>query len=330
VAKLGAVRILVIAFSAAAVWGRGHPADGPRSVQSVNPFYLNRLESGEALIEARQWEEALKEFEVAAFGLASRRDLLAKTYLLMGLCLAKLGSRESAAEKTAAAAGLADWEALLEIRFPETIKADLEKLVAEARRMPPAASPDREAGPETVRPKESPPTEGPPSEAPAKSSDGPALERPDPSSFQGLQAAIQADPRYAAPYYALASLQARDGEFEAAAKTLRDLLRNIPAEVRGHLLLGRYAYEGRKLKEAERSLEMFLNLAAAHPAEEAFRDEARALLVLAAYLQGKDGKARAALAAASEVFDPARFARLTLKPRDLDRLLVLRTAFGKR
>jgi|GEM_PF-1823330 len=302
--------------------------------QTMDPFYTGRLEAGVSLLEASLYAEALKEFEVAAFGLSSQRDLLVKAIALKGLCQSKLGDKESSLESLAAAAELAGWQGLLEIPVPEAVKADFQKLIAEARKTPPPKTEDRkpEFAPVAVpAEKTPPPAEKPPPTPPAKSTAFPPSEKPDPNSFEGLQAAIRADPRYAAPYYGLASLQARQGDIDSARATMRDLLRNIPGELRGHLELGRYAYEGRKLKEAEDALERFLGFAASgHPVEAGLRDEALALVILVSYLRGDDDKTRAILENAAEIFNPLRFAALPLKTPDLERLLVLRAVFGKK
>jgi cytochrome c-type biogenesis protein CcmH/NrfG len=101
---------------------------------------------------------------------------------------------------------------------------------------------------------------------------------------------------------------------------LNKLLENNQAEIRGHLELGRIAFGERRLKDAEKSLEKFLELKNNVPIERHQVLEAKALLALSAYLRGDSKKALAALNDAPELADPAFRESLELAPDDLDRL----------
>jgi tetratricopeptide (TPR) repeat protein len=261
--------------------------------QAVDPFYLARLEAAASLYEARRYDEAIKELEVAAFGLSSRKDHLARVQVLKALCYAKMGEKAKAAECLAAAAEVAGWEALSGTNVPEMAKADLARLVAEA----------------TTK------TSAPP---------------PDPTSAEGLKAAIRSDPTNPIPYLALATLYIQKNDPSSARKIYLDLLARNPSEIRGHLELGRLDYQARKLKNAERSLEKFLALAAGRTLDEHWKDEAWAMIILSSYLRGDENKTRKALQSGREIFAPARLAALTLSSQDINRLLAVRAALEKK
>lgn len=305
-----------------------HPQAGQPG-QTIDPFYAVRFEAGLSFMEARLYEEALREFEVAGFGLSARKDLMARIHVLKGLCQSKLGDKAKASESLAAAAELVGWEALPLVSVPESVKPDLPKLIDEARKSPPPKTEEKAAPPVVPAAKPAPgrptPGEVPSKAAPAEKPAG--TSNPDPA--EGFRRLILADPRYPSPYYSLAEHYARTNDYGAARKTLRELLRNIPAEIRAHLELGRLAYEARDLKEADRSLETFLALGE-KTAGERPKDEARTLLVLVSYLRGDDEKARKVLAASAGMFTPARLAALTLDPREVDRVLVIRAVLGKK
>jgi tetratricopeptide (TPR) repeat protein len=297
--------------------------------QTIDPFYAVRFEAGLSLMEAGRYEEAFKEFEVAGFGLSARKDLWARIHVLKGLCQSKLGNKSKAFESLAAAAELVGWDALPLVSVPEPVKPDLPKLIAEARKNPPPKA-EEKAAPLIVSVEKPAPDRPVPSDVPSKAAPAEKpVGKPNPDPVEGFRRLILADPRYPSPYYSLAEHFAQRGDFGAARKTLRDLLRNIPTEVRGHLELGRLAYEARDLKEAGKSLERFLALAE-KSADERSKDEARALLILVSYLRGDDKKARAVLAASAGLFTPARLAALTLAPREVDRVLVIRAELGKK
>lgn len=289
------------------------------SAQAIDPFYLNRLQAGENLLLAKLYGEALKELGVAAFGLSSDKVLLAKTYVLMSLSHARLSQNDRAGETLRAASSLVGWDALSEIAVPEPFKPDLAKLIAGAKGTPPASEKPLEKPQAKDKPAPAPPTPAISSAAGENSVKPP----PDVGTVERLKREIQENPRDARPSYALALHLAQNGDFSNARKTLQEFLAKNPAEIRAYLEIGKIEYQARKLKDAERSLEKFLELTASRPMDQYLLDEARALIILSAYLRGDGKKTRLALESAGDLFRPERLAALTLEAKDIDRLLTI-------
>ena len=101
---------------------------------------------------------------------------------------------------------------------------------------------------------------------------------------------------------------------------MNKLLENNPAEIRAHLEIGRIAYGERRLKDAEKALEKFLDLKNNVPMDRRQVLEGKVLLALSAYLRGDSKKALDALNDAPELADPAFRAGLGLPADDLERL----------
>ena len=86
---------------------------------------------------------------------------------------------------------------------------------------------------------------------------------------------MNANPRDPLSYYELASHYLKNKDIANARKTLETLLVRNPAEIRGHLEIGRLEYAARNLKAAEKSLEKFLALTPSVRIEDRLRDEGR-------------------------------------------------------
>jgi len=83
--------------------------------QSTSSFYENLLRSGEEALLSGEYQRALKELEIAAFGLFHRKSSAAKAYLLMSLSSYHLENRENAEKFLKDAALLVSEEELREI-----------------------------------------------------------------------------------------------------------------------------------------------------------------------------------------------------------------------
>jgi TonB family protein len=99
------------------------------SPQDIDAFYLKALEKGEKAFLSRDYPQAAKEFEVAAFGLAGNSELKAKALSYLGLTRFYLNDIKACEKNLREAAGLlkeGDWSGL-EIA-PEA-RPDLERLL---------------------------------------------------------------------------------------------------------------------------------------------------------------------------------------------------------
>jgi tetratricopeptide (TPR) repeat protein len=278
--------------------------------QNIDPFYLQSLKMGESLFLAKRYKEASESLEIAAFGLASKKDGLARTRVWLALCYTYLNERVKAEQNLKSAQTILGTEALRSIDLPEPARTDLAKIL-------------KIFSPETPPVPKAPPVET------TKASEVPAAKiatalAGEPagglSTEAMLRESIRREPRQVESYYTLAKLLVEAKDPAAAKATLNKLLENNPTEIRGHLELGRISYSERHLKDAEKSLEKFLELNKSVPAERRLVVEAKVLVALSAYLRGDTKKAQAVLNDAPELLDPAFRAGLGLAADDLERL----------
>jgi tetratricopeptide (TPR) repeat protein len=289
----------------------------PSPGQNVDPFYLKSLREGESQFQAKHYKEASESLEIAAFGLSAKKDALGRTRVWLALCYTYLNERAKAEQNLKSAQAILGTEGLRSIDLPEPAKTDLAKVLKIFLDAPPIPKPP---APETRKAPEITPTKinaATPLKNSAAPAGGPAAGL---QTEALLRESIRREPRQADSYYALAKLLVEAKDPAAAKAALAKLLENNPAEIRGHLELGRIAYGERRLKEAEKSLEKFLELTDSVPAERRRIVEAMVFLALSAYLQGDTKKAQASLKDAPELNDPAFRAGLGLAADDMERL----------
>jgi tetratricopeptide (TPR) repeat protein len=288
--------------------------------QAIDPFYLKSLKEGESQFQAKHYKEASDCLEIAAFGLHSKKDDLARTHVFLALCYAYLNDSAKSEQNVKSALALLGTDGLAAFDLPEPAKTDLAKVIRLFGLDKPAApKADKPVGstkpalPETRKAADIPAVKSPESQA----ASAPATKL---ASEAALRERIRLEPRLAEPYYALAGLQVEAKDPAAARATLNSLLENNPAEIRAHLEIGRIAYRERRLKDAEKELEKFLDLNNSVPMDRRQVLEGKVLLALSAYLRGDSKKALDALNAAPELADPAFRAGLGLPADDLERL----------
>jgi tetratricopeptide (TPR) repeat protein len=292
--------------------------------QEIDPFYLQSMKTGETLFQSRNFREAASSLEIAAFGLFSRKDLLGRVRLLLGLCHGYLNDSAKSESSLRAAYALLGPTGLAEANLPEAAKADLSALL---RRFKMDVVPSTFTEPvkppapteKTITPKVDP--------VPAAGSE---TEAKLPLDLKALQAEILRAPREAEAYYALAKAQELSGDLPAARQTYQKLLTNNPAEVRAYLESGKVSYRQRSLKECERMIEKYLDLSRGMRLDRLLTAEAKAYLALSAFLRGDTAKAQKTIRDAPEFFDADLFDSLRLGPEDSARLIQLLGRLGKK
>ncbi len=288
--------------------------------QAIDPFYLKSLKDGESQLLAKRYKEASESLEIAAFGLHAKKDALARARVYLALCYAYMNESAKAEQNLKGVQAILGTEGLRSFDLPEPGKTDLAKLIRIFGLNKPAAPMiEKPTGrttaptPTAVKAAEAPPAK--PETAPPASKPAAGL-----SSEAMFEEAIRREPRQAEPYYALARLQVEAKDFSGAKATLIKLLENNQAEIRGYLELGRIAYGERRLKDAEKSLDRFLELKNNVRVDRRLVLEAKVLLALSSSLRGDSKKALASLKDAAELGDPAFREGLGLASDDLDRL----------
>ncbi|MCJ7582119.1 MAG: AMIN domain-containing protein [Candidatus Aminicenantes bacterium] len=105
--------------------------DFRQEAQSPVSFYENLLFSGEEALFSGEYQRAIKELEIAAFGLFHRKSSAAKAYILMSLSYYHLKNREKAEEFLKNAALLVNEEELraIELNIDTPDRDVLESLI---------------------------------------------------------------------------------------------------------------------------------------------------------------------------------------------------------
>lgn len=99
------------------------------SAQQSDPFYKNLLERAQKSFLARSYEEAARDFEVAAFGLTGDKNLKAKAYIYLSLCKYYLKDIKSSERSLREAAALMGEEGFAKLEIYESAWPDLDKLM---------------------------------------------------------------------------------------------------------------------------------------------------------------------------------------------------------
>ena len=286
------------------------------SGQDIDPFYLKAQADGETAFRARSYAQALASLQIAAFGLYARPAELGRVRLVMGLCHGYLNDRANAEAQLKAAYALLGPSGMADADLPDQARADLLTLLKQFKLdapLPPAAAETAAAKPPAL--KEAVPA-GPPSPAPVRTQAAPDADR------AGLEKEIAEFPRRAEAYFKLAARHEQNGDLKAAAKVFQSLLDSSPTEIRACLEIGRLRYLERSLRDAEKWLERFLQLARNVPMDAGTLAAGRAYLILSAHLRGDAAKVKAQLRR-EPAFDEALLAALDLKPEDKSRLLLI-------
>lgn len=100
------------------------------SAQQSDPFYTNLLEKAQKSFLAKNYEEAAREFEIAAFGLTGDKILRAKAYVYLSLSQYHLKDVKAAEKSLHEAAAIVGDEGFAKLEIYESAWPDLEKLMA--------------------------------------------------------------------------------------------------------------------------------------------------------------------------------------------------------
>ena len=100
------------------------------SALQSDPFYLSLLEKAQKSFLARNYEEAAREFDIAAFGLAGNKTLQAKAYVYLSLCQYYLKDMQASERSLRQAAALMGEGGFSALEIYESAWPDLDKLTA--------------------------------------------------------------------------------------------------------------------------------------------------------------------------------------------------------
>ena len=293
--KIPVVICAIALFLGGVLHGMSQTQTGPD--QDVDPFYTRILTQAETLYATGDYREAIKKFEVAAFGLSRDKNLHAKVRLYLALCQFQLKEYEASDEQLRSAVDDLGLESISSevLGLPPPVKEDVENLLVRFRLK------ERET---TEKPAVQRPIQTIPKKTATKRTTQPASKKPSRTSVTQkreqdtalrLENEIKNTPRNPALYYDLLRVYTDREDTKAAKKTLKKLVLYNPYESRGLLLLGKLLYAERDFKECEKTLERILTISGRRELPPEVLLDTQAYLILASYYMGdqKDARTRA-------------------------------------
>jgi len=267
--------------------------------QEIDPFYLNLLNQGEKSFSAGNYKQAIKELEIAAFGLLEENLLRAKAYVYLGLSyynLRDLAKSKKYLIKAKKCLGQADPQQLnidetLIIEFNNLVnsfqltekqKINAEKKVSSLNSVTKTSGREEKAKRETA------------------------------TRIEELRRGIKADPRNISLHYELYQIYLDQNNIKEAKKVLKDLAKKNPAEINSYYLLGKIEFKDRKYKEAQQAFAKMLNISQRVKFDEIKITEAKAYLILSTYFRGKRKDTQKMVADWREELTPAKISLLSL------------------
>ena len=224
-------RFLTVALSAILVLVIGLAA-----VQGIDPFYVRLFEDGEAAFVAGDHVKAVKDLELAVFGLSADRIRSARSCVYLALSHSSMKNAEKSLEFLRRAVGLIGKDEPASIglaggalnayeRLLENLPAAPEAQVEEAA--PPAWEKSRETAP-------------------------PAITKPtvDPAQVKELERRLGKEPDNDALRLQLGDLYVRQKSYRKAVNLMRDLLKRDPEEIMATFHLSRALFFQKDHKKA--------------------------------------------------------------------------------
>jgi tetratricopeptide (TPR) repeat protein len=267
--------------------------------QKIDPFYLQRLDSGERAFMEGDYGKAVEELKIALFGIQEDLQLQAKANFYLGLSYYYLDNTAEAKIRLKEAKDYLGIDGLRALVTDESVwfyfnrvLADLE-LTEDVQKKPTGmVIPQRIPGEKQAR------------ETRAE------------SVIENLEQQIKSNPQNVSLYYDLYKYYKEDGNTKEAKKTLKDLIRRKPTEAKAFYLLGRIQYELRDLKDADRKLRRVFTLQKTVPVDEYVLLEARAYHILNTYLSGDRLRSYQMFAEWADQFTDEKIRYLDLEEKD--------------
>ena len=285
--------------------------------QDIDSFYLRSMSEGIKLFQARQYSDAVKMFDLAAFGLSSDRTLYTKNLLYLSLCHFKLENPEESELELKKALDLYNSDQIQALGFPPSDLKEINTLLA--------FFDHREVTPP-------PPTKKTPTERVRQPLKKQTTRSPNPDSLsrsdraRQLEREIKSKPQAPSLHYDLYNIYIQSGDRSKARQILRRLVRYNPMEIRAHYLLGMLYFSERDYKKSEKSLEQFLNLSARISASEEGLNNSRGLLILCATYMDKREKEQTLTAGWIDLLN-GKLDDLTMGEQDRNRLRAIFRSF---
>jgi tetratricopeptide (TPR) repeat protein len=230
----------------------------------VDPFYIRSFTQGKNLYATRDYQEALRKFEIAAFGFANEKELRTKAILFSSLCYFHLKNLQESEKKLKFALQLYEKDGFALLDLESEVSKEIENLLAKFKLKKKEAVSRKQ---QTVSSRQ----EAVDSKQAAKK----------------LEQDIKKTPRNSSLYYDLYYIYMEQNNLKKAKKTLEKLVVHNPREVEALSLLGKMLYSDRKFKKCEEYFKKIITISNKTPVEENMVNETGAYLILSSSSQGK-------------------------------------------
>lgn len=265
--KMGRATIPVMALMGLGFFSSLAPAVFSSQTAPSQPdaFYLKLLTDGEQSYRAQNYKEAVQSFDVAGFGLSQDKALMGKILGYLSLCYFNLKDDVRTKEYLLRLIGLVGLDGLNTLAMDGQDRQYLAQIAAYYKLDKPSSG----------------------QTAPART-DIFGSSRPTPGQKQGkpadqvkaLESKVKAQPKNSQAYLDLYEFQKQQKNGKAARRALLDMIKNIPADPVGPLLLGKMRYGDSAFDEAAEYLEKALSLKKDAPVSDKDFAEAQAYLIL--------------------------------------------------
>ncbi|MFB0564951.1 MAG: tetratricopeptide repeat protein, partial [Candidatus Aminicenantaceae bacterium] len=211
----------------------------------IDPFYIKLLSDGEKSFLAKAYKEAVKELEIATFGLGQEKKLRGKAYAYLSLSYYYLKEKEKSEEYLRMAINLVGLEGFESLDISGSARSDIEKLVNYFKLS--AASESEEI----TKAAKTPPKKKIEPKLPKKEA---------PKMFNNeLEERIKVKPRNISVYYELYKNYINKDDLKAAKNALISLVRRNPNEDYAYLLLAKIEFSQKNYKDALQFLNKVLS-----------------------------------------------------------------------
>ncbi len=273
----------------------------PLNAQGVDPFYSNLFKKGEQSFFNSDYSQAIKELEIAAFGLPQDDPLKTKAYIYMSLSYYYLKDTVNSEKFYITAINSLGDQGFSSIELDDEVRMhfnELARIFSKGEQSSlPYSSDESEKSKAAIQDEE-----GRTKAEPEKAID----------PIKALKEAIKKSPRTPALYYNLYDLYQEKGDTKEAINTLKDMTKKNPNEIDGYLLLGRTYFTVRKYKDAMKTFEKIFELSSKQSIAEPALLESRAYLILSTFYKGDEKKAKQIAGGSFDVFTPSTIESLPL------------------
>ena len=266
--KMGRATIPVMALMVLGFFSSSAPAvfSSQTAPQQPDLFYLKLLADGEQSYRAQNYKEAVQSFDVASFGLSQDKALMGKVLGYLSLCYFNLKDDVRAKEYLLRLIGLVGLDGLNTLAMDDQDRKYLAQIAAYYKLDKPSSGQSAPARTDIFG--SSRPT------TPGQKQGNPA------DQVKTLESKVKAQPKNSQAYLDLYEFQKQQKNGKAARRALLDMIKNIPADPVGPLLLGKMRFGDKAFDEAAEYLEKALSLKKDAPVSDKDFAEAQAYLIL--------------------------------------------------